>query len=208
MKTAIECREGSMNELCQKCKKEHVKGSMDWRDCQASLFEEAVSAPDAWVFDPSESDIGRVKNACERARAEYDILPDISTVRKLISHEFIRGESGEDGPSMDVQKMYRFWTEFARDMPDIMKQHAGSTDLETLWANAKIAKIIKDLKVPYIVWEQQEFSIDVRSPEQLTQAAKSLTDLEEAGWLLYHCDVVETKVSYCHRKGQTHLVEV
>lgn len=195
-----------MKELCQKCSKEHAKGSVEWRDCQAKQFEDAVSAPETWKFDPTEEDVKRVKEACERARSEYDMLPDVGLVRKLISHDFIRADFGGEAPSMDVQKMYRFWADFTRDMPDIMRQHAGSTDLETLWANSKIEHIIKDLRMPYVVWEQQEFSIDVRSPEQLTMASNTLTKLEAEGWLLYHCEVDDHKVSYCHRKGQTHLV--
>lgn len=187
-------------------------GSPEWRDCQERQFNEMITYPELWQFDSTTDQIKKISDAYQKFKElspqEY---PDPDTIRVIISNtEFPRVDdtiqSNEEGsvgrgPQINVKEMFNFWAEFSSDMPAVLKQHAGLTDLQLLWITNKIKSVLLKNNLPYISWEEKEIVAHVKVPASLKKAADLLEYASNESFLLYHHELQDDMLTWNLKRG-------
>lgn len=178
-------------------------GSPEWRDNQETSFNSLLENPDKWEFNPTEDETRLVLEAYHRFRemAGPTDYPDTETIRLTLSNSAFNKQTDE-GPEINLREMTKFFTDFVKDMPEIMRSHAGLGELGLIWAGRKIGSILLKANLPYRVWEEREILSSGKSYVTLRRAADQLEAAENEGYALYHFEVKGDMLTWNMRKGR------
>lgn len=173
-------------------------GTPEWRDYQSDQFDFLVEHTEEWKFKITPDQEQRIRASYEEYRTHYGKVPDVGSLRMLISRQF----TTEDENKIDVGLMVKFWSEFISDMPDLLKSAGAMHSLNMVWIDKKLNKIMCDLHLKYMEWEEQELAASVKSPESLRCAALGMEKYDQDGYSLYHVEYADSVVRWYFRKGR------
>lgn len=179
-------------------------GSADWRDYQSEEFDRLVDNPEEWEYKITAQQEQRVRTAHSEFVTHFKPrLPDSASIRTIISNQFeLPKEKDEDGPTIDIKLMTKFWEEFVSDMPLALKAAGATHSLNMVWIDRKIKHVLEESKLSYNEWEEEELACNLKSPESMRAAADGLDQLEEQGFELYHLEEKDAIVRWNFRRGQ------
>lgn len=175
-------------------------GSAEWRDYQADQFDYLVENPNKWVFVISSEQKKMVREAHCEFKTSFGRLPDVGSLRIVISNRFTVKDEGTRERGTDIRKLSDFWSEFVSDMPRVLKAAGATHSLNMVWIDRKINTILDSLNLPYISWDESELAANIRIADSLRVAADGIDKLELEGYFLFHTEVEDPVVRWYFRK--------